>query len=595
MGYLRATLWYDIIHYHSFCSDGFVIYMERYYWISPFYDQSLFTIRAHPILRRFAELHGVELVITGSPDTAVEPYVQAIRDATEAGAAGLMVVGWPGEGVVEAINDAVEQGIPVITVDSDMARSKRLAHVGTDWYRMGSAMANKLATLVGDQGKVLMVGVFPLANMQAGFRGFQNEMAAHPDIIALDPLDSTDFDYAKAKTTLETYLDAHPDLIGIAAFDGNHGPHAARALTEMGLAGKVKVVCVDAEEPHVEQVKQGAIQAAFAQKREHFNYLAFQLVYAYNHGSVTTGYQPGILNITGNIDTGFVIVTPENAGEFETELDLEEAFAYHELAQRFTLISSMVENSAELALATDVDGHIIYANPATARLCGVAEDELGGLSYRTIFALTDEQERQIEQCIVERHNCNFETVAQRQEDERFPVQLSVSPMKTEGAMRGLVFIATDITAQKQAEVERERLQQEVIEAQQRMIQELSTPIIPILQGVIILPLVGSIDTSRARDITRALLAGISDYRAKVVILDVTGVPILDTGVANHMNKTIQAARLKGANTIITGISDSMAETIVDLGIDWSDIDTLRDLQSGLLVALKRLEITIKGM
>jgi PAS domain S-box-containing protein len=140
--------------------------------------------------------------------------------------------------------------------------------------------------------------------------------------------------------------------------------------------------------------------------------------------------------------------------------------------------------------------------------------------------------------------------------------------------------------------ERERLQQEVINAQRRALQELSTPIIPIMERVIVMPLVGSIDSLRAKDITRALLAGIKEQRAKVVILDITGVPIVDSGVANHLNQTIQAARLKGAHTIVTGVSDAVAETFVDLGIDWSDVETLGDLQTGLLVAFDSLGIKL---
>jgi rsbT co-antagonist protein RsbR len=73
-----------------------------------------------------------------------------------------------------------------------------------------------------------------------------------------------------------------------------------------------------------------------------------------------------------------------------------------------------------------------------------------------------------------------------------------------------------------------------------------------------------------------------------VILDITGVPVVDSGVADHLNKTIQAARLKGARTIVTGVSDAVAETIVDLGIDWSGVETLADLQTGLTAALARL-------
>jgi rsbT co-antagonist protein RsbR len=159
-------------------------------------------------------------------------------------------------------------------------------------------------------------------------------------------------------------------------------------------------------------------------------------------------------------------------------------------------------------------------------------------------------------------------------------------------------VLTDITAQKAAEVEREHLQQEIIEAQKQALHELSTPVIPIMNapdgggGIIAMTLIGSIDSMRARDITRSLLAGISQHQAKVVILDVTGVPLVDSGVANHLNKTIQAARLKGAQTIVTGISDAVAETIVDLGIDWGEITTLSDLQTGLVVALESLGIKL---
>jgi rsbT co-antagonist protein RsbR len=152
----------------------------------------------------------------------------------------------------------------------------------------------------------------------------------------------------------------------------------------------------------------------------------------------------------------------------------------------------------------------------------------------------------------------------------------------------------EIAEHERAQEENLRLQQEVIEAQKQAIQELSTPVIPIMDRIIIMPLIGNIDSLRARDITRVLLAGIREHRAKVVILDVTGVPIVDSGVANHLNKTIQAVRLKGAHTIITGLSDVVAETIVDLGIDWSGVETLADLQTGLRVALASLGRRIEG-
>jgi anti-anti-sigma regulatory factor/HAMP domain-containing protein len=149
------------------------------------------------------------------------------------------------------------------------------------------------------------------------------------------------------------------------------------------------------------------------------------------------------------------------------------------------------------------------------------------------------------------------------------------------------------TAELQRETgERERLQQEIIAAQKQALRELSTPIIPVMDRIIVMPLIGNVDSARARDITRSLLAGIREHRAKVVILDITGVPLVDSGVASHLNKTIHAARLKGARTIVSGISDAVAETIVDLGIDWNSIETVSDLQTGLVGALDSLGIKL---
>jgi anti-anti-sigma regulatory factor/HAMP domain-containing protein len=156
-----------------------------------------------------------------------------------------------------------------------------------------------------------------------------------------------------------------------------------------------------------------------------------------------------------------------------------------------------------------------------------------------------------------------------------------------------------MTANLQRMIEQERAQRETIQAQRQAIQELSTPVIPVMDtpqgGIVVLPLIGSIDSQRAKDVMRTLLVGIRVHRARVVILDITGVPIVDSGVATHLDKTIQAARLKGARTIITGISDAVAEAVVDLGIDWSELDTLSDLQTGLVAALKSTGVKLGKM
>ena len=121
----------------------------------------------------------------------------------------------------------------------------------------------------------------------------------------------------------------------------------------------------------------------------------------------------------------------------------------------------------------------------------------------------------------------------------------------------------------------------------QMIREMSTPVIPLQRGILVMPLVGVIDTARAQSILAALLAAIEKERARVIILDVTGVPMVDTAVAQTLLQSARAARLLGADPVLVGISPAVAETIVSLGVDLADIVTKADLQSGLAYALRR--------
>jgi rsbT co-antagonist protein RsbR len=243
--------------------------------------------------------------------------------------------------------------------------------------------------------------------------------------------------------------------------------------------------------------------------------------------------------------------------------------------------------------------YVINAQDYTVKLANSAARELGDLSKTpTCYAFTHKVN---EPCNSAEHPCpllevqktksraTVEHIHYDAQGQPRNVEVHGYPILDEASnVVQMVEYSLDVTERKQAETEREELRQQQIEMQQRVIEELSIPIIPVVEGVIVIPLIGSIDSLRAGDIMRTMLAGVSKHQAKIVIMDITGVPIVDTGVAAHLDKTIQAARLKGARTIVTGISDAVAETIVDLGIDWSRIETLRDLQTGLIVALNSL-------
>ena len=125
--------------------------------------------------------------------------------------------------------------------------------------------------------------------------------------------------------------------------------------------------------------------------------------------------------------------------------------------------------------------------------------------------------------------------------------------------------------------ERER----VIRQQQDSIRELSTPVLPVRERLLILPIIGVLDSQRARQLTQQLLAAIRDNRAAVVVIDITGVATIDRTVANHLVQAVEASRLMGASTILTGLSPEVTQALVDLDVDLSMMQTVGDLQGGL--------------
>ena len=138
--------------------------------------------------------------------------------------------------------------------------------------------------------------------------------------------------------------------------------------------------------------------------------------------------------------------------------------------------------------------------------------------------------------------------------------------------------------------ERER----VIREQQEAIRELSTPVLQVRDQLVVLPIIGVLDSQRARQLTEQLLGAIQANRARVVVLDITGVATIDVTVANHLVQTVEAARLMGASAIITGISSRIAQTLVDLGVDLGQMRTVGDLQGGLEEAERLLGFRANG-
>ncbi|BAZ20527.1 anti-sigma-factor antagonist [Kalymmatonema gypsitolerans NIES-4073] len=138
----------------------------------------------------------------------------------------------------------------------------------------------------------------------------------------------------------------------------------------------------------------------------------------------------------------------------------------------------------------------------------------------------------------------------------------------------------------------QKSREEVIIRQQEELMELSTPVVKLWDGILALPIIGTLDSSRTQVMMESLLQKIVETGSEVAIIDITGVPTVDTLTAQHLLKTVTAARLMGADCIISGIRPQIAQTIVYLGVDLADIITKASLADAFLLALKRLGMTI---
>ncbi|MRG93690.1 STAS domain-containing protein [Polyangium spumosum] len=156
---------------------------------------------------------------------------------------------------------------------------------------------------------------------------------------------------------------------------------------------------------------------------------------------------------------------------------------------------------------------------------------------------------------------------------------AVPQLDERGAVTAAVVTFTDITARKHAE--------DLVRAQARMLEEMSTPLVPIGDDIVAMPIVGTVDARRAEMVLETLLAGITRRGARVAILDITGVSVVDAQVATTLVRAAQAARLLGAQVVLTGIRGNVAQTLVELAVDLSGLVTRGTLQGGIAWALAR--------
>jgi PAS domain S-box-containing protein len=273
---------------------------------------------------------------------------------------------------------------------------------------------------------------------------------------------------------------------------------------------------------------------------------------------------------------GFSKVTRDLTERNQTAEALKKASAY---------TRSLIEASLDPLVTISPKGKITDVNGATEKVTGCTRQQLVGTDFSSYFTSPEKAREGYEKVFRDGQVRDYPLEIRRQDGRGVPVLYNASVYRDEqGEVIGVFAAARDITEMKRAE---ERIRQ-----QSREIMELSTPVMQVWQGVVAVPLIGSLDSQRTQQFMERLLERIVETNSPVALVDIMGVPTIDTQTAQHLIETITAVRLLGAQVVLTGVRPAIAQTLVHLGVDLSGIITRSSLAAGLVVALDMLKLQV---
>jgi len=246
-------------------------------------------------------------------------------------------------------------------------------------------------------------------------------------------------------------------------------------------------------------------------------------------------------------------------------------------------VNNIIESMSDLLLVFDEQGRIKTVNEAAVSLCGYTKSELVGRPIDLLFSDVD-----IADIVRSGGVIQQEVWCRTKAGSTSLVSFSASVMRNrKRALDGVVCVVRDLTEARRVEADRLRMQ-EAIQRQAILVEELSTPLIPISDDIVVMPLIGSLDQQRAKQMCEALLDGVVGRQARVVIIDITGVRAVDAQAIEGIVNAAQALRMVGAKVVLTGIRPDIAVALVSLDADLHGIATSGSLQDAVVAAMGRL-------
>ncbi len=308
---------------------------RTYYYCAPYMDHP-YIYDQHLGFKYAAEKLGVEIIRTGPSDFNTKAATEAFEQVIAQKPDGIVTVMWDSS-LMPAVKQAMEQGIPVIVVESAPENHGALTYIGLDNYQTGVETAQELIRIAGTSGNLVIQGNWGAANTDLKRRGLEEYLAANSDwkIIA-DVNDETSIELSI--TGAKDAVNNHPEVTAFAGLTSSAGPGIAQALDELGMApGQIKVVCHDREDRTLEYIEDGFIQATLANKTSMQAYLAVALLELYN----TAGYMDvpisadnraaNVNPFPATITTGNVVITKDNVANFTHEaIGTHDTELYHQ-------------------------------------------------------------------------------------------------------------------------------------------------------------------------------------------------------------------------------------------------------------------------